>query len=136
MQHRQKPSRVWVSPLALAILAVALVGAGVASVAHALTEAQCEFFEQNGMVQLCHATGSATNPYVLVTASVEACVYGFAEQHPADFIAVDDPLCHGVGCLPAAAPCDATLPCCEALQCTAGVCSISPFSEPEPSPQK
>src|SRR5215510_8108549 len=78
MQHRQKQSRVWVSPLALAILAVALVGAGVASVAHALTEAQCEYFEQNGTVQICHATGSATNPYVPVTASVEACVHGFA----------------------------------------------------------
>jgi hypothetical protein len=122
--------------LALAILAVAVVGVGVTSVAHALTAAQCEYFEQNGTVQICHATDSVTHPYVPVTASVDACVEGFATQHPADFIAVDDPQCHGGGCLPAGAPCDVTLPCCDGLQCTAGVCTTSPYSEPEPSPQK
>ena len=123
MQHIRQQSRVRVSLLALVIFAVALVGVGLASVAHALTEAQCEFFELNGKVEICHATDSATNPYVPVTVSVNACVKGFAEQHPADFIAVDDPQCQGGGCLPSDAPCDATLPCCEPQVCTAGVCS-------------
>jgi hypothetical protein len=126
MQHSQKQSRVRVSSLALAILAVVLVGASVTSVAHALTAEQCTYFEQNGKVQICHATAAATTPYVPVTVSVNACVQGFATQHPlVDYIAVDDPPCSGGGCLPQEAPCDVTLPCCGGVQCTAGVCVSS-----------
>ena len=44
-----------------------------------------------------------------------------AERLP--HIAVGDPQCQGGGCLPEIAPCDATLPCCDGLQCTNGVCT-------------
>src|SRR5262245_54217783 len=125
MQHAWKQSRVRVSPWALAILAVALVGVGVISVLHALTAEECEYFAQNGKVRICEATTSAQNPYVPITVSVDACVQGHAEQHPADYIAAADPQCQGTGCLPAGAPCDATFPCCEGLACTSGVCTFS-----------
>jgi len=124
MQYRRKPSRFRVSPLALALLALALVGTGFPSSTHALTAAQCAFFEQDDTVELCHATASAKHPYVPIIVSVDACVEGHAEQHPADFIAVNDPQCEGEGCLPAEAPCDATVLCCEGLQCVNERCII------------
>ena len=40
---------------------------------------------QDGKITLCHATGSATNPYVLLTASVEGATDGHA-NHPGDII--------------------------------------------------
>ena len=40
---------------------------------------------QNGKITLCHATGSATNPYVEITVSVEGATHGHA-KHPGDII--------------------------------------------------
>jgi hypothetical protein len=53
-----------------------------------------------------------------------ACVGDHAD-HEGDYIAVDDPTCGGGGCLPEAAPCDGSLPCCEGLQCTDGTCAVA-----------
>jgi LysM repeat protein len=40
---------------------------------------------QNGKITLCHATGSATNPYVEITVSVAGATHGHA-KHPGDII--------------------------------------------------
>ncbi len=40
---------------------------------------------KNGKITLCHATGSATNPYVEITVSVEGATHGHA-NHPGDII--------------------------------------------------
>jgi hypothetical protein len=40
---------------------------------------------QNGKITLCHATGSATNPFVEITVSVEGATHGHA-KHPGDII--------------------------------------------------
>ena len=39
----------------------------------ALTEEQCEYFDVNGKVLICHATHSTRNPYVLLKVSEDAC---------------------------------------------------------------
>jgi hypothetical protein len=85
----------------------------------ALTDAQCDNFAVDGKVQICHATGSATSPYRIIKVSENACVAGHT-VHPGDYIAIDDPTCQGLGCLPDDAPCDASLPCCEGSVCGAG----------------
>ncbi len=40
--------------------------------------------EDDGQVGICHATSSATNPYVFIRVSVDACVHGHA-RHDGDF---------------------------------------------------
>jgi hypothetical protein len=40
---------------------------------------------QNGKITLCHATGSAINPYVKITVSIEGATHGHA-KHPGDII--------------------------------------------------
>jgi len=40
---------------------------------------------QNGKITLCHATGSATNPFVEITVSVDGAMHGHA-KHPGDII--------------------------------------------------
>ena len=92
----------------------------VASTTYAITPEQCQFFEIDDKTAICHATGSEKNPYVSLRVSEEAC-FAHAEHH-ADFVSIGDPTCEGLGCLPAGAPCDDTLGCCDGLACTNGVC--------------
>jgi len=110
-----------ISPFALAVLVILLVGAASASVTHAVTPEQCQYFAVGGKVQICHATQSARYPYVILNVSENACIEGHC-GHPYDFVAVGDPTCQGLGCLPGFTPCDATLPCCDGLSCSNGVC--------------
>ena len=87
----------------------------------ALTAEQCEYFDVNGKVQICHKTSSTTKPYTILKISEQACINAHT-QHPDDYIAINDPTCQGGGCLPKNAPCDPTLPCCDGLTCQNGVC--------------
>jgi cysteine-rich repeat protein len=88
----------------------------------ALTAEQCLYFDENGKDQICHATGSKKNPYVLLKISEHACVEAHS-HHAGDYIAVGDPTCQGLGCLPEDAPCDPLVPCCGGGVCTNGVCT-------------
>lgn len=96
----------------------------------ALTEEQCEYFDVNGKVQLCHATDSTTNPYKILRISEQGCIDGHA-GHPGDYVTstdpsspLYDPTCQGQGCLPRNAACDATVPCCEGSICMDGTCQL------------
>jgi hypothetical protein len=80
----------------------------------ALTADQCDFFDVNGKVRICHATGSSKHPFTVLDISNNACINAHA-NHAGDYVAVGDPTCHGGGCLPAGAPSDPSLPCCEDL---------------------
>lgn len=86
-----------------------------------VTAAQCEYFDVNGKVTICHYTGSANHPYTVLKISDQSCINGHA-AHAHDYVAVNDPTCQRSGCLPVNAPCDATLPCCDGTQCINGVC--------------
>jgi hypothetical protein len=94
-----------------------------------LTAEQCSYFEVNGKTQICHYTGSAKHPYTIIKTSEQGCIDGHSE-HAHDYIAVGDPTCQGGGCLPVNAPCDATLPCCDGLQCQNGTCTDPCASAP------
>ncbi|WP_437682007.1 hypothetical protein [Sorangium sp. So ce131] len=87
----------------------------------ALTPGQCEYFDVNGTVRICHKTNSTTHPYTVLKLSEQACINAHA-QHAGDYVAVNDPTCQGGACLPLNAPCDATLPCCSGATCTNGTC--------------
>src|SRR5688572_24068092 len=91
------------------LAAVALflaLGGGTA----ALTPAQCQFFSDNGVTEICHATRSPRHPYVLLRASEQACIAH--SEHLADFVALGGS-CDGGACLPTGSPCDASgIPCC------------------------
>ena len=102
--------------LASAFSCVALVPSALA-----LTSEQCTYFAVNGRVRICHATGSPHEPYAPLDVNERACV-AHADHHAADYVAVDDASCQGVGCLPAGSPCDATAPCCDGLTCVDGRC--------------
>jgi hypothetical protein len=78
-----------------------------------LSTAQCAEFEENGRVTICHATGSLRNPIVVLRISESACISAHS-SHPDDRIAVDGD-CGPTACLPAGAPHDATLRCCDGL---------------------
>ncbi|WP_437331276.1 hypothetical protein [Sorangium sp. So ce394] len=102
----------------------------------ALTPEQCTYFDPGGTVQICHHTGSATKPYTILRISDQACVNAHS-AHDGDYITstdpsspLYDPTCNGQGCLPANAPCDATLPCCDGLLCQNGTCSDPCASAP------
>jgi hypothetical protein len=84
----------------------------------ALTGAQCIYFESNGTVEICHATGSAKNPFVLLKLSENGCINGHL-AHPHDFIDTLGGNCNNAACLPIGAPCDATLGCCSGT-CNSG----------------
>lgn len=101
---------------------VAGPGERVGAAESALTEAQCEYFDVNGTVRICHKTNSTTHPYTVLQISEQACINAHA-QHAGDYVAVGDPTCQGGGCLPVNAPCDATLPCCDGLTCQNGTCT-------------
>ena len=87
----------------------------------ALTADQCSYFQIGGKTRICHATGSAKNPYVILDLAEAACVSSHA-AHPADFVAVENSSCNGQGCLPQGAPSDPTLACCEGLAPSNGTC--------------
>ena len=89
----------------------------------ALTAGQCDYFDVNGKVQICHHTGSAKHPYTIIKTSVQGCINDHS-AHAGDYIAVNDPTCQGGGCLPVNAPCDATLPCCDGSTCENGTCQV------------
>ncbi|MGK3982890.1 hypothetical protein WME99_07615 [Sorangium sp. So ce136] len=89
-----------------------------------LTAAQCAYFDVDGKDTICHKTGSTTHPYTIIKTNEQGCINGHA-GHAHDYIAVGDPTCQGGGCLPAGAPCDATLPCCSGATCTDGTCTVT-----------
>jgi hypothetical protein len=87
-----------------------------------LTAAQCRHFAASGKVTICHRTHAAGHQYRILEVSEHACINAHA-AHAGDYVAVDDPTCQGGGCLPAGAPCDATVPCCDGASCQNGVCA-------------
>jgi hypothetical protein len=94
-----------------------------------LTGEQCSFFAENDRVTICHHTGSARKPYTIIRTSTEGCADGHA-GHAGDYVASSDPAsplydptCNGQGCLPAGAPADAAIECCEGLAASDGVCA-------------
>src|SRR5262245_30283541 len=119
--------------LCLALTALWLAACGndssdlAQSTTSALTADQCNYFEVNGKTRICHATGSARNPYVAIDVSSKACVNAHS-QHSGDYVASDDPTCKGLGCLPAGAPWDSNvrMDCCEGLTVQDGVCTLPP----------
>ncbi|HMG20952.1 MAG TPA: hypothetical protein VK607_06530, partial [Kofleriaceae bacterium] len=88
----------------------------------ALTADQCNYFEVNGKVRICHHTGSSSHPFTVLNISDNACINAHA-NHPGDYVAVGDPTCQGGGCLPVGAPVDPTLACCDGLVAVGGVCT-------------
>lgn len=77
-----------------------------------------------GKTTICHATGSAKNPYVILQVSSAGCVDGHA-GHPGDYVPTATDLdCHGGGCFPLGAPVDPSIPCCDDLVSRNGVCSV------------
>ncbi len=109
----------------------------------ALTAAQCNYFDVNGKVQICHKTSSVAHPYTILRLSEQGCINGHA-AHGGDYVTstnpaspLYDPTCGGGGCLPVNAPCDPTLPCCDGSTCTDGVCVetvVDLCTEPCPLP--
>lgn len=81
--------------------------------AQRLSAEQREYFRVGGKTRICHATGSAKNPFVLLSVSDVACVSAHA-THPADYVAVDDSTCNGQAALIA----DAATRAAEALDYT------------------
>ncbi|XXT15897.1 EGF domain-containing protein [Sorangium sp. So ce429] len=95
----------------------------------ALTPEQCNYYDVNGTVQICHKTGSATKPYTIIRVSDQACINGHS-GHAHDYVtsldpssSLYDPTCGGQGCLAVNAPCDPTVPCCDGLSCQSGTCT-------------
>ncbi len=98
----------------------------------ALTEEQCNYFDVNGTVRICHHTSSTTHPYKILKISDQACINAHS-AHQGDYITstdpnspLYDPTCNGGGCLPVGGPCDETLPCCDGLTCSDGTCVAPP----------
>ena len=100
------------------------MGAGAARGAgQALTAAECNFFDVNGKVRICHATGSASNPYNILQLSDSGCINGHT-GHANDYVATAiDPNCKGGGCFPSGAPADPKIACCPGLVVRNGVCT-------------
>lgn len=96
----------------------------VGTSAAALTADQCNYFEVDGKVRICHKTSSTKNPYTVLNISDNACINAHA-GHAGDYVAANDPTCQGGGCLPEGAPVDNTLPCCESLSDVNGVCAAA-----------
>ncbi|HRI63698.1 MAG TPA: hypothetical protein PK156_05655 [Polyangium sp.] len=95
----------------------------------ALTADQCEYFDVNGSVQICHELGNGK--FKILRVNEQACVNAFS-GFPNDYVTstdpaspLYDPTCQGNGCLPTSAPCDATVPCCDGAACTNGVCAAA-----------
>lgn len=97
---------------------------------HALTGAQCDYFDVNGTIQICHALGNGT--FKILKLSEQACVNAHGD-HATDYVTstnpsspLYDPTCNGQGCLPEGAPCDATIEPCAGLICQNGFVSLPP----------
>ncbi|WP_437791806.1 FG-GAP-like repeat-containing protein [Sorangium sp. So ce693] len=95
----------------------------------ALTPEQCNYFDVNGTVKICHKTGSTKHPYTIIRVSEQACIDAHS-AHAGDYVTsldpsspLYDPTCSGEGCLPVNAPCDPTVPCCDGLTCQSGTCT-------------
>ncbi|XXX73182.1 FG-GAP-like repeat-containing protein [Sorangium sp. So ce134] len=86
----------------------------------ALTSDHCDDYDVNGLILMCHRNGSTTYPYTILKVNL-LCLPAHL-LHLGDYIALGDPTCHGDGCLPKGAPCDATVPCCDGLTCHGGTC--------------
>jgi hypothetical protein len=103
----------------------------VGGVSTALTADQCNFFDVDGKVQICHHTNSAAHPFSIIRVSDQACVDAHA-AHSGDYVTstdpnstLFDPTCQGLGCLAQGAPCDGTPSCCNGLTCTNGTCAAA-----------
>jgi cysteine-rich repeat protein len=101
----------------------------VGEAADRITPEQCNYFDVNGKVQICHHTSSATKPYTIIRVSEQACIDAHS-AHAEDYVTstnplspLYDPTCSGQGCLPLNAPCDPLVPCCGNGVCTNGVCT-------------
>jgi hypothetical protein len=93
-----------------------------AAASSALTVDECNYFDVNGTVRICHFNGSTKKPYTILHVSSAGCVDGHS-THPNDFIPAETDLtCSGSGCFPAGAPVDSTVPCCDGLVPEDGVC--------------
>ncbi|WP_437681990.1 calcium-binding EGF-like domain-containing protein [Sorangium sp. So ce131] len=140
MRHLKSALSYLAIPAFSALLLASCTGAGPSAAdsdegdeavgeAHAaLTPEQCNYFDVNGTVQICHHTGSTTKPYTIVRVSEQACVNAHS-AHSGDYVTsldpnspLYDPTCGGQGCLAVNAPCDATVPCCDGLTCQSGTC--------------
>ncbi|WP_437758502.1 EGF domain-containing protein [Sorangium sp. So ce1389] len=95
----------------------------------ALTPEQCNYFDVNGTVQICHKTSSTTKPYTIIRVNEQACINAHS-SHAEDYVTsldpsspLYDPTCGGQGCLAVSAPCDPTVPCCDGLTCQSGTCT-------------
>ncbi|ATB42192.1 hypothetical protein CYFUS_007669 [Cystobacter fuscus] len=95
----------------------------------ALPAEQCNYFDVNGHVHICHKTSSTIHPYTIVRVSEQACINAHS-AHDGDYVTsldptstLYDPTCSGQGCLSVNAPCDATVPCCDGLTCQSGTCA-------------
>lgn len=136
---RRPPTRRGAHAARVVGLALALSAAGAACaedvatpVAHvdsALTAQQCSYFAVGDKVQICHRTGSAKNPYVIVRTNVASC--GGHALHVGDYVtssdptsAIYDPTCNNQGCLPAGAPSDPSIECCDGTASVNGVCAV------------
>src|SRR5438067_1057489 len=101
--------------LALAMLcscAPSASGPELSSSQAALTTLQCsDAFDLNGKDTICHATGSAKNPFVEIQTSEAGCINGHS-GHADDFIEPIGGTCNGQGCRSLNAPCNDTHPCC------------------------
>jgi hypothetical protein len=95
-----------------------------AAASSALTVDECNFFDVDGTVRICHFTGSAKKPYTILLVSGAGCVDGHS-THPNDYVPTGtDVNCSGGGCFPAGAPVDPTIPCCEGLVAQDGFCTV------------
>lgn len=102
----------------------------------ALTAEQCEYFDVNGTIQICHSLGNGK--FKILKLNEQACVNAHG-SHATDYVTstdpaspLYDPTCQGNGCLPQDAPCDETLPCCDGSTCTNGVCAAAGPCSPNP----
>lgn len=105
----------------------------VGTVDQALTAAQCEYFDVNGSIQICHQLGNGK--FKILRINEQACINAHGE-HSDDYVTTTDPnsplydpTCNGQGCLPEGAPCDETIEPCEGLICENGV--VSSCAPPE-----
>ncbi len=96
----------------------------------ALTVEQCNYFDINGTIQICHELGNGK--FRILKLSEQACINAHG-AHATDYVTstdpnspLYDPTCNGQGCLPEGAPCDATIEPCEGLVCQNGVVSCAP----------
>lgn len=93
----------------------------------ALTAEQCDYFEVDGRVTICHATSSTNNPYVILKTDEAGCINGH-EDHEGDSISPDGKTCGDKACFPEGAPVDDDEKCCSGKDPVDGVCT-SPKNE-------